>query len=114
MARQRLRLADMQPLPAPHASPPCPLAPQMEMQLQEMVGELAELLPEASQAQLDDLAQQMETVEEQLAALKVGRRSGEECRKHGRGRSAVLVVCLALARRGCRVLRSEVPAYARG
>jgi hypothetical protein len=49
---------------------------QMEVQLQEVVGELAELLPEAGQALLDELSQQMEVVEEQLALFKVGGRQG--------------------------------------
>lgn len=48
----------------------------MELQLQEVVGELAELLPEAGQALLDELTQQMEVVEEQLALSKVGGRQG--------------------------------------
>ena len=48
-----------------------PVLPQMEMQLQELAGELAALLPSPAQAALDELAQQAEAVEEQLAALKV-------------------------------------------
>lgn len=46
-------------------------APQMELHLQEMSAELAERLPEASLAQLDELAAQLEEVEEKLAGLKV-------------------------------------------
>lgn len=53
---------------------PClalPLPGQMELHLQEMSAELADRLPGASLAQLDELAAQLEEVEEKLAGLKV-------------------------------------------
>ncbi len=53
--------------------PGLPMLPpvQMELHLQEMSAELADRLPEASLAQLDELAAQLEGVEEKLAGLKV-------------------------------------------
>jgi hypothetical protein len=65
----------------------------MELQLQEVVAELAEMLPEASQAQLDELAEQMEAVEERLAALKVRAQEGVVGRALHGCPQATLVPC---------------------
>lgn len=57
------------PIPdAPH--------PQMELQLGELLDELSGRLPEASVKALDELAQQLDEVEERLESLKVGLSEG--------------------------------------
>ncbi len=60
---------------APHACHPLPLpqtsTAQMELQLGELVDELTGRLPEASVHMLDELAEQLEEVEERLERFKV-------------------------------------------
>lgn len=70
--RPRWHCGTVDPPTAPPPRPRLPPLPQMELQLQELQGELAVRLSEEAYAQLDALASQVEQLEERLAGLKVG------------------------------------------